>query len=144
MMRKSEKFEWLKISKEEYNQLKKVENKITSTKIYQRIQAFKLMYKGWKYSAIAEFLNVTNDTITDWIDIYRKKGISGLSSLKYRGRIPLLSEKQLVELRSKKPTFKVAKEVKKYIEENYGITYNSNYVQELLKKNFIYPLKKQD
>ncbi len=143
-MRKSEKFERVKVSKEEYNQLKKIEHQIESTKAYQRIQALKLMYKGWKYSAIAEFLNVTNDTITDWVDIYKKNGISALLSLKYRGRIPLLSEKQLVELRLKKPTFKVAKEVKKYIEDNYGINYNSNYVQELLKKNFIYPLKRQD
>lgn len=143
-MRKLEKFKWLAISKEEYNQLQKVEKKIKSPKVYQRIQAFKLMHKGWKYSAIAEFLNVTNDTITDWVNIYKKDGLSALLTLKYQGRIPLLSEEQLVELRSKKPTFKVAKEVKKYIEENYGITYNSNYVQELLKKNFIYPLKKQD
>lgn len=143
-MRKSEKFERVKLSKEKYNELKKIEKKIESTKIYTRIQAFKLMYKGWKYSAIAEFLNVTNDTITDWVDIYRKGGISALLSLKYKGRIPLLSEKQLVELRSKKPTFNTAKEAQKYIKENYGITYNSNYTQELLKKNFIYPLKKQD
>ena len=131
-MRKSEKFERVIISKEEYNQLKKIEKRIESKKVYQRIQAFKLMYKGWKYSVIAEFLNVTNDTITDWVEIYKKSGLSILLTLKYRGRIPLLSERQLAELRSKKPGFKVAKEVKKYIEDNYGITYNPNYVQELL------------
>lgn len=141
-MRKSEKFERVKISKQEYNQLKKIEKKIESTKVYQRIQAFKLMYKGWRYLAIAEFLNVTNDTITDWVNIYKKSGLSALLTLKYQGRIPLLSEEQLAELRLKKSSFKVAKEVKKYIEDNYGIKYNSNYVQELLKKNFIYPLKK--
>lgn len=141
-MKKGEKFERIEISIQEYNKLKKVEKKIELTKVYKRVQALKLIYLNWKYSAIADFLNVTNDTLTDWISIYKKSGLSGLLTLKYHGRIPLLSEEQLAELRLKKLSFKVAKEVKKYIEDNYGIIYNSNYVQELLKKNFSYPLKK--
>jgi len=141
-MKKGEKFERAKISKSDYNKLKKIEKTIELTKVYKRVQALKLIYLNWKYSAIAEFLNVTNDTITDWINIYQINGLSALLTLKYRGRIPLLSEKQLVELRLNKSNFKVAKEVKKYIEDNYGITYNSNYVQELIKKNFSYHIKK--
>lgn len=143
-MRIGEKFEWIKVSKQEYIELKKIEKTIESTKVYQRIQALKLIYKNWKYSAIAEFLDITKDTMTDWINIYQKTGLSGLLTLKYRGRIPLLSDNQLVELRTKKSSFKVAKEAKEYIKDNYGISYNANYVQELLKKNFNYPLKKQD
>ena len=140
-MKKGEKFERAQISKQDYDKLKKIEMKIELTKVYKRVQALKLIYLNWKYSAIAEFLNVTNDTITDWISIYKLNGLSALLTLKYQGRIPLLSEKQLIELRLKKSHFKVAKEVKKYIEENYGITYNSNYVQELIKKNFTYHIE---
>lgn len=143
-MRKGETFERVKISKKEYNQLKKIEKTITSTKVYQRVQAIKLIHKNWKYSAIAEFLNITKDTMTDWVNIYKKTGLSGLLKLKYRGKIPLLSEEQLVELRAKKSTFKVAKEARKYIRDNYGINYNPTYIHELLKKNFIYPLKEQN
>ena len=141
-MKKGEKFERIEISIQEYNKLKKVEKKIELTKVYKRVQALKLIYLNWKYSAIAEFLDVTNDTITDWVNIYKINGLSALLTLKYQGRIPLLSEKQLAELRLNKSNFKVAKEVKKYIEDNYGIIYNSNYVQELIKKNFDYRIKK--
>jgi transposase len=143
-MRKGETFERVRISRKEYNQLKKIEKTITSTKIYQRVQAIKLIHKDWKYSAIAEFLNITKDTMTDWVNIYKKTGLSGLLKLKYRGKIPLLSEEQLAELRAKKSTFKVAKEARKYIKDNYGVNYNSTYIHELLKKNFIYPLKEQN
>ena len=141
-MKKGEKFERAKISKQDYNRLKKIEKTIELTKVYKRVQALKLIYLNWKYSAIAEFLDVTNDTITDWVSIYKINGLSALLTLKYQGRIPLLSEKQLAELRLNKSNFKVAKEVKKYIEDNYGIIYNSNYVQELIKKNFDYRIKK--
>lgn len=133
-MRKGETFERVKISKKEYYQLKKIEKKVASTKVYQRVQAIKLIHKDWKYSAIAEFLDITKDTMTDWVNIYKKTGLSGLLKLKYKGKIPLLSEEQLAELRAKKSTFKVAKEARKYIKDNYRVNYNSTYIHELLKK----------
>ena len=141
-MRKGEKFERINISANDYSKLVKAEKKVKSAKILKRIQAFKLIHLNWKYGKIAKFLSITNDTITDWIRVYNAQGIGGLLTLRYRGRIPLLSKEQLEELRKKKSGFKIAKQAKKYIEEKFGIIYNSNYVQELLKKNFTYPLRK--
>lgn len=145
-MRKSEKFEWVKISKHEYNKLKKIETKIESTKVYKRIQAFKLMYKGWKYFQIAEFLNVTKDTITDWINLYKKDGIEGMATLQYKGGQPKLNKNQLAELKEKaaQGNFTFAKDVQHYIENNFGIKYNLKHVQLLSKKNFAYPLRKPE
>jgi len=77
-MKKGEKFERAQISKQDYDKLKKIEKKIELTKVYKRVQALKLIYLNWKYSAIAEFLNVTNDTITNWISIYKLNGLSAL------------------------------------------------------------------
>lgn len=141
-MRKGEKFERINISANDYSKLVKAEKKVKSAKILKRIQAFKLIHLDWKYRKIAKFLSITSDTITDWIRIYNAQGIDGLLTLRYRGRIPLLSQEQLKELRKKKSGFKIAKQAKKYIEEKFGIIYNSNYVQELLKKKFTYPLRK--
>jgi transposase len=61
-----------------------------SKKVYRRIQAFKLIYKGWKYTDIAEFLNVTKETMSNWIKLYKKDGIKGLISLKYKGGLTLI------------------------------------------------------
>lgn len=54
-MRKGEIFQRVNLSETEYEQLKRAERKVTSTKVLKRIQAFKLMYHGWKYSDIARY-----------------------------------------------------------------------------------------
>ena len=77
-MRIGETFQRVCISDAEYEQLKLAEQKTKSTKVLKRIQAFKLMHNGWKYSAIAEFLSVTNNTITNWINCYKEDGIDSL------------------------------------------------------------------
>ena len=143
-MKKGEKFKRVQITKKDYDFLKKSERNEKSGKILKRIYAFKLLYKKWKYNKIADFIGITNDTMTDWIEIYLKNGIENLIKLNYKGRIPSLSQKQLIELKKKQSTFLHAKEAQNFIKNNYQIEYNINYVQELLKKNFNYPIKKQN
>ena len=145
-MKKGEPFQRVSISAVEYEQLKVAEQKIKSVKLHKRIQAFKFMYLGWKYSAIAEFLSVTNNTITNWINCYKEDGIASLLLLNYKGGQAKLSEKQLSELKNEagKGVFAIAKDVQHYIKKNFGIEYNLSHVQRLCKKNFNYPLKKQD
>lgn len=145
-MIKGQKFQRVKISKDEYNKLEKAELTVKSAKLLRRIQAFKFMHLGWKYTSISKFLKVTNDTITDWIKIYQLGGIKKLIDLKYKGGQPLLKKSQLNELRlkAKNGEFKVAKEIQHYIEENFKIKYDLRHTQKLLKKNFDYPLNEQD
>lgn len=145
-MKKGEPFQRVSISAAEYEQLKVAEQKTKSVKVHKRIQAFKLMYLGWKYSAIAEFLSVTNNTITNWINYYKEGGINSLLLLNYKGGQAKLSEKQLSELKNEacKGVFAIAKDVQRYINQNFDIEYNLSHVQLLCKKNFNYPLKKQD
>lgn len=143
-MRKGEKFQRVQISKEEYSKLVAVEKKIKSAKSLKRVQAFKLMYAGWKYSQIADFLSVTNNTLSNWIKIYNDGGISSLLTFQYKGGPSKLNKTQLSELKKEvsKGSLPYAKAAKKYIKDKYNITYHLNHVQKLLKKNFVYPLKK--
>jgi len=145
-MRKDKTFQRVKISVTEYEQLKRAERKVKSAKVLKRIQAFKLMYCGWKYSDIAEFLLVTNNTITNWINLYKGGGLESLLGLHYMGGQAQLSEEQLLELKSEanKGSFTIAKDVKHYIKQNFGIEYNLSHVQLMSKKNFNYPLRKPD
>ena len=91
-MRKGESFQRVSISAAEYEQLKVAEPKTKSVKILKRIQAFKLIYLGWKYSDIAGFLSVTNNTITNWINYYKEGGIDSLLALNYKGGQAKLNE----------------------------------------------------
>ncbi len=145
-MRKGESFQRISISPTEYKQLELAEPKTKSVKILKRIQAFKLIYLGWKYSEIAEFLSVTNNTITNWINYYKDGGIDSLLALNYKGGQAKLNDEQLSELKieASKGAFTFAKDVQYYINQNFGIEYNISHVQRLCKKNFNYPLKKQD
>ena len=144
-MRKGEPFQRVVISDVEYEQLKVAEQKTKSVKVLKRIQAFKLLYLGWKYSDIAEFLSVTNNTITNWINYYKDGGIDSLLLLNYKGGQAKLSEEQLSELKDEagKGAFAIAKDLQHYIKQNFGIVYNLSHVQLLCKKNFNYPLRKQ-
>ena len=145
-MRKGEPFQRVVISDVEYEQLKVAEQKTKSVKLLKRIQAFKLLYLGWKYSEITEFLSVTNNTITNWINYYKDGGIDSLLLLNYKGGQAKLSEEQLSELKDEagKGAFAIAKDLQHYIKQNFGIVYNLSHVQLLCKKNFNYPLRKQD
>ena len=145
-MIKGESFQRINLSKAEYEQLKLAERKTKSVKILKRIQAFKFIYIGWKYSAIAEFLSITNNTITNWIKCYNRGGINSLLTLQYKGGQAKLNEEQLSELKDEasKGSFVFAKDVQHYIKQNFGIEYNLSHVQLLSKKNFSYPLKRQD
>ena len=139
-------FERVSISKQKYDQLKKAEDEAESTKIYKRIQAFKLIHKNWRYSAIAEFLNITKDTMTDWVNLYNREGMQGLLNLHYKGGQPRLNKRQIEDIKEKaaQGSFTFAKDVQHYIEKNFGIKYNLKHVQLLFKKSFIYPLRKQE
>ena len=145
-MRKGEVFQRVSISKIEYEQLKLAEREVISVKVLKRIQAFKLIYLGWKYSAIAEFLSVTNNTLTNWINLYWAGGIDSLLTLHYKGGQAKLNEEQLSELHEKasEGAFTIAKDVQHYIKQNFGIEYNLSHVQLLCKKKFNYPLRKLD
>lgn len=145
-MRKGEVFQRVSISKKEYKQLKQAEREVISVKVLKRIQAFKLIYLGWKYSAIAEFLSVTNNTLTNWINLYLVGGIDSLLDLHYKGGQSRITDEQLSELRNEaaRGSFTIAKDVQRYIKQNFGIEYNLSHVQLLCKKNFNYPLRRPD
>lgn len=145
-MRKGEVFQRVSISKKEYKQLKQAEREVISVKVLKRIQAFKLIYLGWKYSAIAGFLSVTNNTLTNWINLYLVGGIDSLLDLHYKGGQSRITDEQLSELRNEaaRGSFTIAKDVQRYIKQNFGIEYNLSHVQLLCKKNFNYPLRRPD
>lgn len=145
-MIKGKKFQRIEISDEIYNQVKKIEETISSAKLYKRAQALKLLHKKWKYSAIAEFLNIGNGTMTDWMNLYKKEGLLGFLTLKYKGGQAKLSKKQLDELKEQagKGNFTFAKDIQHYIKVHFKIKYGLRHVQLLAKKNFAYPLSKLD
>jgi len=100
----------------------------------------------WTNIEIAEFLNVCNDTITDWLKAYSKNGIEGILTWKYVGRPSLLTDEQLEKIRQRNNEipFDNATEALEFIEAEFGVKYTLSWVQKLLKKNWVCHTKKRN
>ena len=129
----------LSISKKDMKKLIKYKKSVKSAKILKRIQTIILKSNGWNHNKIAEFLGVIDDTITAWIKLFLKGGIEELINLKYKSTKSKLNKEQMEIVReeSKNGTFTFAKDVKKYIKENFNIEYHVHHIPKMLKKNQI-------
>jgi len=140
--------EWKKITlKEEERQAIMAEKKnIRNVNLLKRLQCLELKDKKWKHKELSEFFGVSMNTITNWLDIYTKKGISGLMEWGYEGRVSVITEehKRKLQERNKEKPFDTAKEAKQYIKEELGLDFHLHWVQKLLKKNFDCHTKNQD
>jgi len=128
----------IKLSKEDKKQLNIAEKEVSNTQLLKRIQCVKFKDMGWTNLKIAEFLNVCNDTITDWLKAYSEKGVDGILAWGYEGRPSFLTDSQLeiIKKRNIAMPFDKASEAVDFIEEQFGIRYNLSWVQKMLKKNW--------
>ena len=135
-MRKGEKLDRIKLTPEEYQQFLAAEKTSRDSKVYRRIQAFKMLHNGHLNKEVAEFFSVDINTISDWIAIYRKGGIKELLNFDYKGRPQKLSDEQILQLRDEanKGSFTTSKDIWQYIKDNFGLEFREDYVPKLAKR----------
>jgi transposase len=93
-----------------------------------------LKYKNIK---VAEILDVTKETITNWIKLYLSKGFDGLCSLNYDGRrvSKLVKYNDIIKNLSTEGAFTIVKELKHILKDIYGLEVCRSWLSEYLKKN---------
>lgn len=74
-------------------------NKIS--KVSLKLQCLRLKDKGWKQEELADFLDVSIASITNWLKRYRNGGISTLLQWDYKGNVSILSLKEVEELQKR-------------------------------------------
>jgi transposase len=136
----------VKLSPEQLMELINAEKQIKQPQLLKRIQSIKLRDKGFSNLEIGEFLIVSDQTVSNWNQLYLKQGLEALLQWDYKGKVSILTLKQLQELRDYNAIqpFEKAAEAKMHIEEQYGHVFHLHWVQKLLKKNFNLHTKKQD
>ena len=67
-------------------ELKDLKKTTKDSKILRRYQCIHMLDNGMTKKATAELLDVNIDTITDWVKLYNRSGLGGLSTLNYEGR----------------------------------------------------------
>lgn len=135
-MKKGQRLYRIKLTPEERQQLLELEKTTANKKPYKRILAIKMLDENKKNKEVAESLSICIDTITDWVEIYRKDGIEGLVNFQYKGRPSKLSAEQISKIKEEvnKGSFAVAADIQHYIAENFGVEYSVKYISELAKK----------
>ena len=129
--------------KKELQTKKKTEK---SHKIQRRYMYVELSNSGMTNLNIASIIGVTNDTLTDWKDIFEEGGLEGLSSLNYAGRRESKLDKVKDKIIKKVNTDAVStlKELQSYIFEQFNISIEQSWLSRYCKKNSISLTKKQD
>ena len=76
------------LSKVDLDIIKAKKRKERDAKLLRRYQCLSMLHENYPKKEVAKLLGVNIDTITDWVKIYTKSGLSGLGLLKYEGRRP--------------------------------------------------------
>ncbi len=105
-------------------------------RIFQRLSALLWIDEGRTREQVAELLDVSSRQVGDWLRIYRNKGLDQLCTLLYRGDPGRLRPAQVEQLRQEIATgvFHNAKQVRAWIEEQFGVTYSTSGVKDLLHR----------
>lgn len=135
----------IELTSEQKLELNNAEMQLDKAQLIKRITAIKLRSKGLSNIEIGEILMKSDQTISNWVQIYLKKGINSLLQWNYEGRPSILSiemQQKLKDRNAVKP-FDKASEAQLYIKEEFDIEYHLHWVQKLLKKNFNLHIKKR-
>ncbi len=127
-------------------ELKDLKKSTKDSKILRRYQCIDMLDKGMTKKATAELLDVTIDTITDWVKLYNQSGLSGLSVLNYKGRRTSVLNSIHAELSTYIQTeiISTIAQLQDFIDQKFGIRIEHSWLSRYCKKNFIALIRKQD
>lgn len=136
----------IKLTDEDKKELKERKRKEGNKKIYRRYLYVEMSNKGLTNLDISSILGVTNDTLTDWRQIFLNSGLEGLSQLHYEGRreSKLNAYKEAIEKKVEDDSVSTLKELQSFLKKDHGIDIEQSWLSRYCKKNSIFRTKKQD
>ena len=128
----------IQLTAQEKRKIENAERQLLKPQLLKRLQAIKLRDLGWSNAGIAEFLLISDQTVSDWSRTYQKEGLERLLQWNYRGKTSTLTPRQQQQLRerNKEKPFESAAQAKEFIRKEFGISFHLHWVQKVLKKNF--------
>lgn len=135
----------IKLSSTEAGLLKRLRRVEKDGKILRRYQCIWLCHEGFPRKEIAATLGVNIDTITDWIKLFNKDRLPGLSKLHYEGRRPSVLDdiKDLLIKHIREQSISNLSELQHYIKVKHSITVEHSWLSRYCKKNSIALIKRQ-
>jgi transposase len=105
-------------------------------RIFQRLSALLWIDEGRTREEVGELLGVSGRQVGDWLRIFRNKGLDELCTVHYRGDPGRLHPAQVEQLKQEiaKGGFHNAEQVRAWIEEQFGVSYSTSGVKDLLHR----------
>ena len=105
-------------------------------RIYQRLTAVLGVAAGNAREEVAELLGVSLTQLSEWLRIFRNKGLEALCTLHYKGDPGKLTPDQVAQLKAKVSTgcFRNSDQLRHWIQETFNVSYSPSGVKDLLKR----------
>ena len=135
----------IELSVKELTEIKVSQKKEKSIKIFQRLQCILMVNQGVKKQNIANFLNITTNTVTTWVKLYKKGGIDFLTQLHYddRRQIKLDTYKEAIIDYVNTELPDTISQVLTWLEEEHLFKTEHSWLYRYMKKNSIFLIKRQ-
>jgi len=111
---------------------------------WRRLQAWCLRERGWRRCDVAEAMEVTERSVSEWTAVARLRGPEGLLSAPIPGRPPSLSPQQRdlipellwhgAEAYGFRGSVWTCGRIAKMIEDEFGVSYDKGHVSRLLRQ----------
>ena len=127
-----------KLTKSQRRELDVAEQTTKQIQLLKRIQCIKMRDKGLTNLVVGDILNKSDQTISNWVQLYRKEGLTGLLKWNYTGKVSVLTQDNWLQLerRNSEQAFATASEAKAYIKKEFRIDFHLHWVQKIMKKSF--------
>jgi transposase len=129
----------IKLSVAELKKITQLQESEKSPKVLRRLEALKLLNQGQSHTEIAEALNITIDTVTDWIKIYNAEKLAGLCKLQFTGKRKSKINDYVDKIKQdiKDNTITTLAELQDWIKDKYSIEMEQSWLFRCCKKNSI-------
>ena len=85
----------IKLSKEQKRELDVAENTVNQVQLLKRIQCIKMRDRGMRNNDIADILMKSDQTTSDWFQLYKRDGLPKLLKWNYKGKVSILTAENL-------------------------------------------------
>lgn len=125
---------------EQAKELKQLLKNESNVKLWRRLKCIEMKHNGYKHKEIAALLDVTLDTVTDWLFLFTEGGLEELCKLNYDGRRVSVLEKHKKEIEEKIETDIVptVNALQFWLKEEYKVEIEHSWLYRWLKKNKLY------
>lgn len=109
--------------------------------VQKRMLCLRLKYRGYQNQEIADILEISRNTVGNYLALYASEGIEGLKTLNYRGPVSKLDRHQpKVEASFREQAPKSVKEARERIKKLTGVKRSLSRVRAFMKRMGMNPL----